>query len=237
MKIGIMQPYFFPYLGYFDLVNRTDRWVVFDTVKYQRKSWMNRNRILHPLRGWQYMTVPVSVPPAGSAVKDALLVDKSAAHRRILGQLEHYRKWRAPFFEAARHVVDNCFTQTKSDSLCELNVRSIAGACAYLGIRFEPVLLSTADLRLPEITKPGDWALEIASAMNASEYINLPGGHQLFDRDAFDLRGITLSFVEPMQFCSAGSPESRAENLSIVDVMMWNAPETIRSFLAARAAI
>ena len=59
MRLGIMQPYFFPYLGYFDLINSTDRWIVFDTVQYIRHGWINRNRILHPNEGWQYIIVPI----------------------------------------------------------------------------------------------------------------------------------------------------------------------------------
>ena len=59
MKVGIMQPYFFPYLGYFDLINRVDKWIVFDTPQYIRHGWVNRNRILHPHQGWQYIVVPL----------------------------------------------------------------------------------------------------------------------------------------------------------------------------------
>ena len=59
MILGIMQAYFFPYLGYFDLINCSDKWIVFDTVQYIRHGWVNRNRILHPTEGWQYIIVPI----------------------------------------------------------------------------------------------------------------------------------------------------------------------------------
>lgn len=231
-----MQPYFFPYLGYYDLINRVDVWVVFDLVKYRPKSWMNRNRILHPAAGWQYVTAPVSIPTGGCSIKNATLCGKAAAHRRILAQIEHYRKKKAPFFEAVRNVVDKCFKETASDLLCELNVRSLAGACAYLGIHFEPLILSALDLELPEITKPGDWALEIASALHAQEYVNLSGGRELFEATRFEARGITLSFVEPMHFRYAGREAPERENLSIIDVMMWNSPESIKAFLDSRTS-
>ena len=70
-----MQPYFFPYLGYFELIARTDRWVVLDTVQYNRKSWMNRNRILHPNNGWQYINAPVHHAPRGTLIEKVFVQD------------------------------------------------------------------------------------------------------------------------------------------------------------------
>ena len=60
MIVALMQPYFFPYLGYFDLIHSVDQWIVFDSVQYIRQGWMHRNRILHPQSGWQYITVPIA---------------------------------------------------------------------------------------------------------------------------------------------------------------------------------
>ena len=60
MRLGIMQPYFFPYLGHFSLIAAADEWVVFDVTQYTPSSWMNRNRILHPVRGWKWLTVPLA---------------------------------------------------------------------------------------------------------------------------------------------------------------------------------
>src|SRR5947209_10412301 len=108
MKLGIMQPYFFPYIGYYDIINRTDHWVVFDVAQYAPKSWMNRNRILHPTDGWQYITAAVRKGTQGRSISEVVLADKNATHRRILGQIEHYRKKRAPFFDAEHDLIDRC---------------------------------------------------------------------------------------------------------------------------------
>ena len=92
LTLGIMQPYLFPYIGYFDLINRTDQWVVFDLVQYNSKSWMNRNRVLHPVKGWQYITAPVSKCSLGTLIKDVFIKDMEAVEQKIMGQLQHYKK-------------------------------------------------------------------------------------------------------------------------------------------------
>jgi hypothetical protein len=236
MKLGIMQPYFFPYIGYFDLINRTDRWVVFDTVKYNPKSWMNRNRILHPISGWQYISVPVDKRSNGRTIKDVHILDKSLAQRRILGQIEHYRKGRAPFFAAARDLIERTFRETTSDRLCELNVNSLDLVCAYLGIAFPRTCLSDMGLALPAIRQPGEWALEISAAMRATEYINAPGGRDLFVPAAFEQRGIHLSVAELIDFRYPTNGYAFVAHLSVLDAIMWNPPASIKAYLDDCAA-
>ncbi len=234
MKLGIMQPYFFPYLGYYDLINRTDRWVVFDVVKYSPRSWMNRNRILHPSAGWQYISVPVDRHLEDGLIKDVLIVDKEAVRRRILGQIDHYRVNRAPYFEPVRALVDECFRGLATDRLRDLNVRSLAVMCAYLGVRFDPTILSETGLQLGEIHHAGQWALEISAAMGASEYINPPSGRSLFAPEEFARRGIALTFTELIEFRYPCAPYDFVEHLSIVDVLMWNASAAVQQFLDQR---
>lgn len=230
-----MQPYFFPYLGYYDLINRTDRWVVFDVVKYTPKSWMNRNRVLHPTHGWQYITVPVNRHSEGGLIKEVLVIDREAARRRILGQIEHYRKGGAPNFSAVRELIDACFSGT-SENLTDLNVRTLQFVCAYLGIRFNAIVLSEAAIELPPIDHPGGWALEISAAMGAEEYVNPPNGRELFDADLFARRGIRLRFTDLIDFRYPCGRYTFVERLSIIDVMMWNSPARIKSYLDEIAA-
>ena len=233
MILGCMQPYFFPYLGYFDLINRCDRWVVFDTAQYMRRQWVNRNRILHPTAGWQYITVPVDRQTDGGAIADVRLRDKSAARRRILGQLAHYRQKRAPFFDATVALVERCFDESAGDSLAELLLCGLRMVCSHLGIAFEPISLARSPLVLPEITHPGQWAVEISAAMGASDYLNAPGGRVLFDSDEFARRGIRLHFADLIDFTYACDGRPFVSHLSIIDVLMFNPIETVRTFLSA----
>lgn len=237
LVLGIMQPYFFPYLGYYDLINRTHRWIVFDVVKYAPRSWMNRNRILHPTEGWQYITVPVAKSAEGGAIKDVRALDIAGTHKRIRGQLEHYRKGRARYYSAIVELIDECFSGLEGDRLVDLNVRSMVIVCDYLGIPLDYSILSRMPLDLPEVSHPGQWALEICSAVGADAYLNPPGGRNLFVQHEWDERGIRLGFTDLVSFTYSTAPYPFIEHLSIVDVLMWNAPKTVKTYLDSRLAV
>lgn len=232
MTLGIMQPYFFPYLGYYDVINQSDAWIVFDVVLYKPKSWMNRNRILHPSEGWQYISVPVA-HASTDAIKDVRVIDKAAAQRRILGQIEHYRARRAPFFSAVRALIEKAFAAA-GDALADLNVASLAVVCEYIGIPFEPKKLSEMGLSLPKIEDPGDWALEICAALGFDGYVNPPGGRDIFDVGRYARRGISIRFTDLVDFRYSQRAASFVEHLSVLDVLMWNPPESVRAYLSER---
>ena len=233
MKLGIMQPYFFPYLGYFELIARTDCWVVFDVVQYNRRSWMNRNRILHPTRGWQYITVPVVKAPLGAPICEIRVDNRAAALRRTLGQLDHYRK-RAPHFDRVTELVRSAFDIT-SDRLVDLNVSALTVVCGYLGIDFRHLLYSTASFEPDEIEHAGQWALRIATQLGASAYLNPPGGRKLFRPAEWDAAGIGLQFTDFNDFRYDCRPYDFIENLSILDVLMWSDAATVAQALRRRA--
>lgn len=232
MRIGIMQPYFFPYLGYFELIEKTDIWVIFDSVKYNARSWMTRNRILHPDNGDQYIGVPVVKAPFGTRLRDVILVDKPKAQQKIERQLAHYRK-HAPYFDEATHVVRQAFSQSTGDRLVDINISTLKSVCDYLGIFFAPISYILPNLE-DNIAHAGQWALKISEYFNATEYINPPGGRMLFDPLEWRRTGISLRFTQlkPLEYnCK---PYQFVENLSILDVMMWNSPQEIRNYLRSK---
>lgn len=229
MKLGIMQPYFFPYLGYFDLIARTDRWVVFDIVQYNNKSWMNRNRILHPRKGWQYINVPVARAPRGTPIYDIRIKDRDAALNRLLGQIDHYRK-HAPYFRQVQDLVQKTF-MSPSDRLVDINVAGLRTVCDYLGLNFDADLCSEMDLNLDNIEHSGQWALGIAVQMGASEYINPPGGRSIFNKTEWEDASIRLTFAEMIEFTYDCHPYEFVQNLSILDVLMWNEPQKVVTIL------
>jgi hypothetical protein len=234
MRLGIMQPYFFPYLGYFELIRRTDQWIVFDTAQYIRHGWVNRNRILHPTEGWQYIIVPLRKHAVQTPIRDIRVNDDIAWRARILGQLDRYR--RAPHFASVRRLVEDCLDNDES-SLARLNAQILARTCRYLGIPFRARFLSDLALDLPQIRGPGDWALRISERLGATEYVNPPGGRELFDPSAFARAGIALTFLDlpPLTYSCPGF--SFEPGLSIVDVLMWNAPGQVVEFMERHAAL
>lgn len=228
MKLGIMQPYFFPYIGYFSVIANTDKWVVFDVTQYTTKSWMNRNRILHPKQSWQYINVPLHNGSQSLRINEVKIFDSMLCKEKILAQIDHYRK-KAPYYRNVFNLVKDTFEELASDSLVELNVLGLKNVCQYLGVTFDFIVLSKEDIELPVITKPGGWALEISTVLGASEYVNPIGGEKLFNHDDFGERGIKLSFLESPDFTYECSQYEFVQNLSIIDVLMWNRPEEICS--------
>jgi hypothetical protein len=229
MKLGIMQPYFFPYLGYFDLIHKTDRWIVFDTAQYIRHGWVNRNRVLHPTSGWQYVTAPLQKHHRDAAIKDVLVQDGRDWRDRLLAQLGHYSK-KAPYFAATIGLVRDCLGDHEL-SLSRLNVAVLDKVCKFLQIPFRYEYFSEMKLNLGRIDSPGDWALRISEALGASEYVNPPGGESLFDKAKFEAAGVRLTiqrFENMVYPCDGFDFESA---LSIIDVFMWNPVDTITKHL------
>lgn len=233
MRLGVMQPYFFPYLGHFDLIRNTDRWIIFDTPQYIRHGWINRNRILHPQTGWQYVIVPLHKHGHRTAIKDIRVNDQVRWRDTLLGQLTHYKR-RAPFYGETVDLVRDCLARPEP-SIGHLNGHILEKICQRLGITFNHGYFSDLDLNIGETTHPGDWALRIAAALGAREYINPPGGEGLFDPAAFAARGIQLTIRHPpqMEYTCRGRPFE--PNLSVIDVLMWNSAETIKAFLDQHA--
>jgi hypothetical protein len=221
MKLGIMQPYFFPYIGYFELIHNTDKWIVFDVVQYKSRSWMNRNRILHPNEGWQYFGVPVKKTSRDTLIKDIEIKDKNAALGRILGQINHYKN-KAPNYSLVVDIIKQVFAETKSNNLVDLNISSLKVVCSYLGIAFNWEKCSEMNFDFSNVTHPRQWALEICTQLGANEYLNPLGGKAIFVPDEFEERGINLIFQDQIDFEYDCHPFFFEENLSIIDVMMWN---------------
>ncbi len=231
MKLGIMQPYFFPYLGYFSLIRRTDQWIVFDTAQFIRHGWVNRNRILHPNDGWQYILAPVRKHSRETPIAQIELDNRQDWRGRLLGQLVHYKK-QAPFYADTVAFLEQALA-FQTDSLAEMNVHLLAAVCRRLRIPFNPRFFSAMDLPLGPIAGPGDWALRISQALGAAEYINPPGGAALFDPDAFARAGIRLTInpYEPLVYpCGRYAFEP---GLSVIDAMLWNPVERLADHLAA----
>ncbi|HZW13189.1 MAG TPA: WbqC family protein [Noviherbaspirillum sp.] len=234
MILGIMQPYFFPYWGHFALIAAVDRWVVFDITQYTPKSWMNRNRILHPTQGWQYVTVPLDKASMSIRTCEARVLNPAAAGAQIVRQLMHYRK-RAPYFAAVIDLVERVFANLPDESLVTLNTAALAETCAYLGVSFNYEICSRLALDLPQTMGPGDWAPAIASRLGARGYVNPAGGRTLFDPQAFAALDIELAFLETGNFVYPTPGYAFEPNLSILDAMMWNDAETIRRALLSLA--
>ena len=229
--LGIMQPYFFPHLAHFALIAHTDAWLVFDLPQYTPKTWMNRNRVLHPSAGWNWVSLPLANGSIHLKTHEARLLDVAAARRSVLGKLSHYRQ-RAPYHRAVERLVEETFDLPPGDaSLTHLNLRGLRAVCRHLGLPFEARIASELDLGLPAQLDAGDWALEICSRLGARTYLNPIGGQALFDPGRYAARGIELRFLDMPPFVYPTPGFGFEPGLSILDVLMWNAAEVVTDWL------
>jgi len=235
MKLAIMQPYFFPYLGHFALIAQCEKWVVFDITQYTPKSWMSRNRILHPKQGWNYISVPLANSSISIKTAEARILRFDDLAQSLFGKLSHYKK-KAPFYRSVEQLIEEIFS-VGTDSLVQLNVRALDLVCRYLGIRFEHARASELDLGLPEFDYPGGWAPAISHRLGATEYINPISGRSIFRQADFEAAGVALKFLDFRNFVYPTDSYEFEEGLSIVDVMMWNEPAVIRGAIASHSRV
>jgi len=226
MKLGIMQPYFFPYLGHFALIAAVDEWIVFDITQYTRKSWINRNRVLHPEHGWQYISIPLRDSSIHIRISEAKVADARKQERYVLGKIWHY-KGHAPYYEQVCEIVRSSFASVAHDNLVSLNVAGLRAVCEYLGLPFSHRLCSQLNIEFPDKLPPGQWAPWLSARLYADVYVNPVGGRELFDPADFAKESVSLRFLDFEPF-GYDTPGYIFENsLSILDVLMWNAPEVI----------
>lgn len=229
MKVAIMQPYFFPYIGQFQLINMVDRFILMDDVQYIRHGWVNRNRILNPADGVQYIIVPVRKHTHDTPIKRIVIANNHSWQRAILGQLQQYKQT-APYFTDVFKLVSECLS-TNETSIARLNGHCFELVCNYIGIRFRKEIASTINLDYSEVKQTQDWALQVSRQLGATAYYNPPGGMKLYSKEHFAEYDIDLHFVVPQLNSYDQGVKEFTPGLSIVDVMMYNSPSSIKHML------
>ena len=220
-----MQPYIFPYIGYFQLINAVDAFVVYDNIKYTKKGWINRNRYL--LNGEAAtFSLPLRKDSDALDIRDRQL-SEDFNRRKLLGQLrEAYRK--APHFDATHALVEDVIGNP-ADNLFDYLFEGLARTCEHIGISTPLLVSSTIDT--DHSLQSQERVIALASAVGASEYINPIGGLELYSREAFARQSLALGFLRsrPVEYPQSG--HGFVPWLSIVDVLMFNGAERTREFL------
>lgn len=229
MKLAIMQPYFFPYLGYFSLIKATDKFILFDTVQFIRHGWIERNRVLKPMEGWQYIAAPLEKKSLSTLIQDIEIKNNEDWKGKLIRQLEHYKK-RAPFFKETMQVIENSLS-IETNSIVKLNENILKKTCEYLKIPLNISVYSEMNLSIDEVTHPGEWALQISKSLNAKEYFNPTGGVEIFRPDQFKQAGIALKFLGNNLQHYSQKRQTFENGLSIIDVMMFNDADEINTLI------
>ncbi len=231
MRVAIMQPYFFPYLGYFQLIKSVDRFILFDDVQYIRHGWINRNRILKPGEGWQYIIAPLQKHKRQELIKDIQIRTSNEWREKILRQLDHYRK-KAPFYNEIIKLTEGCLTSTET-SITGFNAECLNLMCRSLRLPFQVKISSEMNFDYSNVNDAGEWALRICEQLEATEYINPPGGKELFDNNKFNASNIKLSFLSPVLEQYNQRRNTFEAGLSIIDVLMFNGIDKTRQMICA----
>lgn len=231
MKIAVMQPYFLPYIGYFQLMSAVDRFVLFDNVQYVRQGWINRNRILqHNQPG--VITLPLAKDSRFLAINDRHLSDNFIRENLLNQFIDAYRN--APYFHSIFPVVEeiiNCSHENLSAYICH----SLMILRQMLSLECEIMLSS--DVAIDHKLRAQDKILSICSTLGAHTYINLPSGRELYDSESFQRQDINLQFIQPEYVCYRQFGAEFVPWLSIIDVLMFNSKNEVINFCQHRWAM
>lgn len=228
MKLAVMQPYLFPYLGYFQLIAAVDRFVFFDDVNYINRGWINRNRLL--IGGApRYFTVPLRGASQFDKI-DRVAVEPGEVWKRKMLASVRQSYARAPHVGPVAGLLD-AVLHGGGDTIADLARASVRGVCDYVGLAPDFVASSAAYGNAHLAGE--DRIIDICRQEGATCYVNPPGGRALYHEERFAAHGIALRFHAPRlapypQFGAAFEPA-----LSILDVLMFNAPEAARAMIAA----
>lgn len=225
-----MQPYFLPYLGYISLIKHTDQFILFDTVQFIRHGWIERNRILKPDEGWQYIQVPLQKHSRDTLIKDIIIKNDVTWSEKILAQVKHYKK-KAPYYNQTIQLLETIFASDHK-KIVDLNYVSLKIICDYLGINKPITIWSQMNLAIEPVNAPDEWALNICKALgNVDEYWNPPGGMSFFNKEKYQNANISLKFHKIKLTDYKQKDNTFEPGLSIIDALMFNSPEAINQML------
>jgi hypothetical protein len=226
MRLGIMQPYFMPYIGYFQLIAAVDIFIVYDNIKYTKKGWINRNRML--LNGADAMfSLPLK---KGSDSLDVVERELGAEFDRskLLNQFKG-AYGRAPQFELTYPVLER-IVQHEEGNLFRYIHHSIVQMCEHLGINTE--IRISSEILIDHELKGQDKVLALCKASGVDAYINTIGGVELYVKGDFRIQGIDLRFIKSRPFEYAQFGDAFLPWLSIIDVLMFNPLAVVRECIA-----
>ncbi len=221
-----MQPYVFPYIGYFQLIRAVDHFVFYDDVNFIKRGWINRNRITS--RGSDMMfTLPVQGGSQNQRICDVACGADAKWTKKFLTQLQHeYR--RAPMYATVAALIEGVMQGAEGRPVSEVAVDSVLSVMDYLDL---PMTLLRASAQMPATAdlKRAERLIAITSQLGGKRYVNLPGGMALYRPEPFAQHKIELAFIFDRSGPYAQFNHPFVPKLSIIDVLMHNSPDQARA--------
>ena len=222
-----MQPYLFPYIGYFQLINSVDEFVIYDNIQYTKKGWINRNRILVDNK-YQLFTIPLQKDSDYLNIIDRKIAGSWVEDRKKLVNVLKSSYNKAPYFKEVFELVQECLLCDKNN-LFEFILNSLNKINLYLEIN-TPIILSST-INIDHNLKSQNKVLSICEAQKATTYVNAIGGTELYNKEIFKLKNINLNFIKSEKIEYNQFNGNFISWLSIIDVMMFNSKDKIKEYL------
>lgn len=224
MKTAIMQPYFLPYIGYWQLINSVDIFVIYDDIQYTKKGWFNRNRFLQNGKDVLF-SIPLKKDSDYLNVGERF-ISSEFDRKKLIAQFKNaYAK--APYLKETMPLLEEIINCDETNLFKYIH-NSVTKICEYLKIDTKIVISSTLDIN--KELKAEKKVLALCKATGATTYINAIGGIELYDKEEFAQNGIDLTFIKSnsIEYNQFGN---FVPWLSIVDVLMFNNEKEVQKML------
>ena len=228
-RLSIMQPYTFPYMGYFHLIEASDMIVFYDDVNFIKRGWINRNRILLDNKPF-FFTIPLEKASQNKKINEIIPIIDRKIKNKLFMQVKHAYK-KAPFYDEIIQVVFSALNKNY-DSIADLGINSIKSIYDYLGKEIRYLKSSVCSSSTKEMDK-ADRLIQITKGLGYKNYVNLIGGMDLYNKEYFKKEGVKLRFVKSNDFTYRQFQNQHVPFLSVIDVLMFNEKERAKEMLTS----
>lgn len=226
MRVAIMQPYFLPYIGYFQLIGAADIFIIYDNIKYTKKGWINRNRMLQNGTDAVFSLPLKKDSDALDVVQRYLAIDFNRAKLLKTWQSAYAR---APYFSQTFPLLERIVYQDEQNLFHFIHY-AILQICAHLELHTD--ILRSSEITIDHTLKSEERVLALCEAVGADVYVNAIGGIGLYSKNEFSVRGIDLNFIRSKSLKYPQFNNEFVPWLSIVDVLMFNSIDAIQEYIA-----
>tara|TARA_R110002020_G_scaffold268819_3_gene484103 strand:- start:42584 stop:43285 length:702 start_codon:yes stop_codon:yes gene_type:complete len=233
MKLAIMQPYIFPYIGYFNLVHSVDKLIFYDDVSFISRGWINRNKILSNKKEFLF-SIPLVKASRNKLINEVAVLKDPRWKAKFLKTLKHSYSREKNFINIYPLVEE--IVNHDAAYISDLAIFSITKISEYLGLKRD--FSKSSDLTTVDKSKKGtEKILDICKQEHASVYNNAIGGMELYNRDVFKSNAIDINFVKPNIISYDQGLDSFLSHLSIIDILMFNSKKSITDMIKSYSLI
>ena len=226
-KVAIMQPYFFPYIGYFHLIKSVDEFVIYDNIQYTKKGWINRNRILSNGED-KILTIPIKKDSDYLNIQDRIIADSWGNDKNKLLNIISNSYKKSPQFNNIFPIVHECLSSLEVN-LFKFILNSLTILNSYLEIKTK--IITSSDISIDHSLKSQDKVMAICKNLKATTYVNAIGGQELYNIEDFSNKDIKLKFVKSNPLVYKQYKNEFIPWLSILDVLFFNDKKDIIKYL------